>query len=231
MNYLWEVLLRAKQQGIKENTIRFVMAKNYSAYMEIAGEFLNQDTLEKSSVVEVNPYFRFYDIFKDLYAPELQDYPKLRDSLTNLLLHQLAQNDVLSGMTREEYYKKLLFQDLEQGAFGERAVEAIRLFERDEQEVVLSGMLRQYQTGSSLDIFKDMMEELVPNNIVYHSNDNFYEVLVYVDQKQNKRISTRIEFLIQMFIELPYHVDIYYEYHFGILGVGETMKIDEIALY
>lgn len=231
MNYLWEVLLRAKQQGIKENSIRFVMAKNYSAYMEIAGEFLNQDTLEKSSVVEVNPYFRFYDIFKDLYAPELQDYPKLRDSLTHLLLHQLAQNDVLSGMTREEYYKKLLFQDLEQGAFGERAVEAIRLFERDEQEVVLSGMLRQYQTGSSLDIFKDMMEELVPNNIVYHSNNNFYEILVYIGRKKEEKLALKIEFLIQMFIDLPYHVDVYYEYHFGIIGVSETMKIDEIALY
>ena len=119
MNYLWEVLLGARKQGIAEDGIRFTMAKEYSAYMEVSNQFLNQKEMEEGQVVEVNPYYRFYDIFKELYQPEMKEYTRLRDSLTNLVFHQLAENDVLSGMTREEYYKKLLYRDLMEGAYGQ----------------------------------------------------------------------------------------------------------------
>lgn len=231
MNFLWEVLLKSKEQNVEEQNIRYVIAKTYSAYMEVSNAFLNEDMVDGKAAIEINPYFRFYDIFKDLYQPELKEYSKLRGSLTNLLLHQLAQNDVLSGMTREEYYKKLLYQDLGRGAFGTAAMDAIRLFQRDEQEVILSGLLRQYQTGSSLDIFKDMMEELIPHTIVYHSNDNSNEVLIYVGLKKEEKIAAKVDFLVQMFIEIPYCVDIYYEYHFGIMGMEETMRIDEIMMF
>ena len=104
------------------------------------------------------------------------------------------------------------------------------MLNREEREIVLSGLLRQYQTGSSLDIFKDMMEALIPDNIVYQSNENFYEIFVYVGGKRNKKMEVIMSFLIQMFVELPYQVDIYYEHHFGILGIEETMQIDEITL-
>ena len=55
----------------------------------------------------------FYDIFKELYQPEMREFLSLRESLTNLIFHVLAGNDILSGMTREEYYKKLLYQDFQ----------------------------------------------------------------------------------------------------------------------
>lgn len=230
MNYLWEVLLKAREQGIKVSNIRFVKAEHYSAYLEVSGEFLNQEISDENPVIEINPYYRFYDIFKGLYQPAIKEFPKLRESLTNLLLHQLAENDSVSGMTKEEYYKELLYRDLSQGLFGKPSKEAVQLFEREQVEVILSGILRQYQTGSSLDIFRDMMEELIPDAIVYHSSENFYEILIYVGSPKEECIKAKLDFLVQMFVELPYHVDIYYEYHFGIMGVEETMRIDEIAL-
>lgn len=231
MNILWEVLLKARQQGIDEKELRFVMAKDYSAYMEVSNTCLNEDTIRLPAIIEFNPYYRFYDIFRDMYLPDVTEFRELKESLTNLLLHQLAQNDILSGMTREEYYKELLYRDLEGGAFGKKAARAICLFKRDSREVILSGLLRQYQTGSSLDIFRDMVEELIPRSIVYHSNSNANEVLVYVGLKKGRQIMSKMDFLVEMFIELPYSVDIYYEYHFGILGIEETMRIDEIMMY
>lgn len=230
MNYLWEVYLKAGQQGASEHRIRFTMAKEYSAYMEVSYPLLNQDSVETGVAVEVNPYYRFYDIFKDLYHPEMGEYTKLRESVTNLVLHQLAGNDAVSGMTREEYYKKLLYQDLADGAFGELARETAGMFTREERETVLSGLLRQYQTGSSLDIFKDMMEALVPDNIVYQSNENFHEILVYIGRRKSEKTEAAVNFLVRMFVDLPYHVELYYEYHFGIIGIEETMRMDGMAL-
>ena len=147
-----------------------------------------------------------------------------------MAVHLLAENDVLSGMTRKEYYKELLYQDIKEGLFGPEILEGIRLFDRDGRETILSGLLRQYETGSSLDIFKDMVEDLIEESIVYRSNDNFHEILVYVGQKEGEKIQGKMELLLRLFVELPYHVEIYYERHFGIMGVDCTMELDAMTL-
>ena len=230
MNYLWEVMLALKKSGVPKNSIRFQMPLDFSAYMELSGSYLNQKEIEEGDIIEINPYYRFYNIFKDFFRPDQKEFPKLKENLFHLIFHQLMQNDGVSGMTREEYYKKLLYQDLTNQAFGTQAREAMALFCREEQEILLSGLLKQYETGSSLDMFKDMMEALIPGNIVYHSNQNSYEILIYIGQKKEKEIVKKIDFLTNKFLELPYHVDIYYEYHFGIIGMADTMEIDEIIL-
>lgn len=230
MNYLWEVMLKAKELGILEKDMQFQVSKHYSGYMEVSCPYLNQDTLGDKPVVNVNPFYRFYSIFKDLYHPDMREYHQSRRSLTNLIFHQLAENDVVSGMTKEAYYKKMLFQDFADTIYGTGAMAAMGLFDRNEQEIILSGLLRQYETGSSLDIYKDMMEELVPNNIIYRNNDDFHEIMVYIGHKRDKTIAAKIEHLIQLFVEIPYTVEIYYEYHFGIIGIDETMQMDEIAI-
>lgn len=227
MNYLWEVMINARKQGMAEKNIKFRMAEHFSAYMEASYPCLNETGLMEGAEIEVNPYYRFYEIFKGLYQPDMVDYPQMRKSLTNLVLHMLAGNDVLSGMTKEAYYKMLLSMDFANNRFGPSAM---GLFDRDEREIILSGLLRQYQTGSSLDLFEDMMKELIPDNIVYCNNNDFHEIMVYVGQKQDKVIAAKMDFLTEMFVELPYRVEIYYEHHFGIVGVDETMQLGEIAI-
>lgn len=230
MNYLWEAMLRAKEQKMETDRLRFAMAERFSGYMELANPCLNQQDLTELPSVEVNLYYRFYHIFKDLCGPEEREFPQLTGGLINLIIHQLAENDVLSGMTRKEYYKELLYQDIKEGMFGTEVLEEIGLFGREGRETILSGLLRQYETGSSLDIFKDMAEDLIDESIVYRSNDNFKEILVFVGQKEGEEIRKKMDLLIRLFVELPYHVEIYYEWHFGIMGVDCTMELDEMTL-
>lgn len=231
MNYLWEVMVKAEEQGLAKERIRFKMAERHSPYMELSLPYLNQSAVENGMEIEVNPYWRFYEIFKDLFSPEMQEFPELRQSLTNLLLHSLAQNDQLSGMTQNEYLKKLLHQDFHQcQAYGRKNKAAMALFTREEWEAVLSGILRQFETGSSLDLFADMMNSLINNNIIYRSNVRPHELMIFIGQKQNQALEGRLSFLIRMFLEIPFHAELFYEYHFGILGVEDTMMIGEIAL-
>ena len=230
MTYLWEAMLRAKEQNISADSLRFSMAGRFSGYMELSNPCLNEQDLRGIHPVEVNLYYRFYHIFKDLCHPEQREFPHLTAGLVNMAVHLLAENDVLSGMTRKEYYKELLYQDIKEGLFGPEILEGIRLFDRDGRETILSGLLRQYETGSSLDIFKDMVEDLIEESIVYRSNDNFHEILVYVGQKEGEKIQGKMELLLRLFVELPYHVEIYYERHFGIMGVDCTMELDAMTL-
>ena len=81
MNCLWEVMLKAKEQGVPEKNIRFQVSRAFSPYMEVSCPCLNQDTLEDIPVIEVNPYYRFYSIFKDLCHPSKDTSSLLRPAV------------------------------------------------------------------------------------------------------------------------------------------------------
>ena len=231
MRELWEVVLEAKKEQIPLKDPRFVHEGKGSAYIELSLPFINQEELQGEKVVGVNTYCRFYSIFKHMYQPDQKEFPYLRNSLTNLILHLLAENDARRGMTKEEYYKKLLIRDIQSGVFGKEAIQVFAHMEKEEQDKLMSGWLRSYRTGSSLAIFIDMVHSLIDNSIVYHNNDFPEELLVYTSSKTTDELEQRLQFLIELFLDIQYRVEIYYEYHFGIIGMEDTMQIDEIALY
>ena len=180
--------------------------------------------------VEVNTYYRFYDIFCEMFPPDEAEFPSLRESLTNLCLHMLAQNDIRMGMTREDYHKRLLAKEILDGNFGEIAGNVFRSMSSKEQEILLGGWLNSFRTGSVLPVFLDMVHGLVADSIVYHNNAYPDEILIYTGWKRERNLEQRIRFLIDTFLDIRYRVEIFYEYHFGIIGVEETMRIGEIAI-
>jgi len=234
VRYLWEALLAARTEQIPEKRLRFVHTSCGSGYMELSMPCLNQRWLDDGEAmeirIEVNTYYRFYEIFKNMFPPEQADYPALRESLTNLMLHMLAQNDVRRGMTKEDYHKKLLAGEIIQGSFGETAKTVFRGMDREEQEILLGGWIKTFRVGSALTVFLDMVHCLVKDSIVYHSNECLDEILIYTGLKKEKDTEQRIWFLVDTFLDIRYRVEIFYEYHFGIIGVEETMQIGEIAI-
>lgn len=235
MRYLWEVLLAAEEEGIQEKKLRFVHTPSGSGYMELSLPCLNQTWVEKDGEtedvsIEVNTYYRFYDIFYNMFPPDDAEFPALRESLTNLSLHMLAQNDIWSGLTKEDYHKRLLEKEILAGGFGGMVKDVFLSMNRTEQEKLLGGWLNSFRVGSALPIFLDMVHGLVADSIVYHNNEYPDEVLVYTGLKKERNLEQRIRFLIDTFLDIRYHVEIFYEYHFGIIGVEETMQIDEIAI-
>ena len=62
MQYIWEVVLAAEKNGIREADLRYEVAEVRSPYLEVSFCDLNTQTVEQT-VVEVNPFYRFFDIF------------------------------------------------------------------------------------------------------------------------------------------------------------------------
>lgn len=230
MNYLWEILLQAKEQGIAKESIQFRQARSYSPYMELSEECLNITRLEEPCEIEINPNYRFQRVFKELFHPDVTDFPELRRGLFQLLLHQLGENDLHMGMTREEYYKKLLRTAYMRGDYGERNRRAFALFQGDGRESLLEGILTLYREGDSVELFRRVMTALISDCIVYENNDDPYEILVYIGQKKSEKLDCQAQFIIRHFVNIRYRVELYYEYHFGIIGMEETMCIDEISI-
>lgn len=235
MRYLWEVLLTASEEEISEEKLRFVHTPSGSGYMELSMPCFNQTWLEEDEQtgdvsIGVNTYYRFYDIFHGMFPPDAAEFPALRESLTNLSLHMLAQNDIRRGLTREDYYKRLLAKEILTEGFGRTAKEVFLSMKKTEREKLLGGWLNSFRVGSALPLFLDMIHGLVADSIVYHNNECPDEVLIYTGRKQERKLEQRIRFLIDTFLDIRYHVEIFYEYHFGIIGVDETMQIDGIAI-
>ena len=236
MRYLWEALLAAEQEGISEEKLRFVHTPSAGGYMELSMPCLNQTWMEEGGEatgkvgIGVNTYYRFYDIFYNMFPPDDAEFPALRESLTNVSLHMLARNDVRRGLTKEDYYKRLLTKEIMSEGFGGLAKDVFLFMDRTEQERLLEGWLNSFRVGSALPIFVDMVRRLVSDSIVYHGNERPDEVLIYTGLRKERKLEQRIRFLIDTFLDIRYHAEVFYEYHFGIIGVDETMRIDEIAI-
>ena len=56
-------------------------------------------------------------------------------------------------------------------------------------------------------------------------------MLVYIGQKETEKERERVEFLRDMFLPVHYQVYLFWEHHFGIIGVEETMELDEMVLF
>lgn len=230
MNYLWEALLKAKEEGIDIHKLKFKIAKSYSPYLELAQEELNNIQIKEDVPIELNPYYRFEEIFKEITSQELEQYPALQQGLFQILIAMIGENDLKRGMNRAEYEKKFLYQDIMSGCYKEEMKKAFLYFTKEQQQIILEGMRHLYTTGASIDLLRHMLISLFPDSILYHHKSQ-NELLIYIREEKTEEIEKQVKTVSELFGDMKYNIEIYYQYHFAILGVDDTCRIDEIALY
>lgn len=231
MNYIWDMLIKAEKAGIEKEDITFVKAKVYSPYMELAFEDINAMLLDSSPEIEINPYYRFFKIFKNLYDPDYEGEEELRNVLFDLLIHHLADTDAYMGMNKQEFYKRFILEDIRNGCFGSELKAKFKLFDDKEQQILLSRIIQQYQLGESLQLLKETIHLFYRYSNIYLMKQEKDEVLIYLGEKNTKEESDRLHFLLDFFLPVKYNIRIYWEHHFGVLEVQNTMKMDGIVLY
>jgi len=100
-----------------------------------------------------------------------------------------------------------------------------------ERTLILNGILRLYTVGDSLDLLQEMITSLFQNTIIYHNTHCSDEILIYIGRKQTRELDQMVQLVLKLFANLNYKIELYYQYHFAILGLEMTSSIDEIALY
>lgn len=230
MNYIWEVLLEADREGISRESIRFLMSANPSPYLEAAFEDINTAEIE-DSYIEVNPLYRFSEVFSRLCDVNLSAMPEIREIFLDVSLHYIAQLDLRSGMDRQDFYLRFIEKDMEQGAYGGKACNAVKLFSAEEQRIWQRGLLHLYRARNYREIFRKVIRGIYKNALMYENNDRNNELLLYLGIEESEKEEQRIGFLIDMFLPLQDNVFLYYMNHFGIIGIEETMRIDEVIIF
>ncbi len=230
MNYIWEAALAADEAGMNREEIRFIPVRTGSPYIEVVQENINNSGLKRPQV-EVNPLYRFAKEFSAVFDVNVKGYEKTRELLFDAAMHYMIQIDLRQGLSKQEYALRFLLKDLMDGVCGSQAAQVIERFEKGKTRRLLRLILKLYHCGSSIYLFKEVMRCMYPDSLVYASNEAVRQVLVYVGVKETEEERERLNFLEDMFLPINYQVFLFWEHHFGIIDVDETMELDELVLF
>jgi len=229
MNYIWELAIKAKEQGIDPDEIFFRYGQPFSGYMELSFTDLNETRVLKE--VEINPYYRFYSIFKELFEPNVSENKEIIEAVHDMVLHHLIDIDVLMGMNKREYYIQFIIRNMRTGYFGEYIKEKISIFTRQEQKIIANSLLTLHDAGECIYVLKDTVRRIFTNAYIFAVTKEKDEIIFYLRTKETREKAEKIEVLKHLFLPFKCGVEVYWEYIFGVIGVDELMVIDQIVIY
>ncbi len=235
MNFMWDMALRAYEQGMEEEKLLFVQAKEYSPFFEQSFPCINERHVE-TEVIELNLLYRFADIFQEILAPEslgLEDgeYAQFCRYFIDAALHAILYTDLRHGLTRRELYIHKILEELKNGTFWRGMMADFDMIERAKQGRFAALVLRQMETGSSLQIFRKGVLILYPDAMLYQIKKEPKKLLLYIRNPKTEREEHQLQFVQDMFLPVGFTLRVFWQYHFGIIGAEGTMKLDEMALY
>ncbi len=256
MNFLWDIVLRAQAQGIGEEDLFFCQAKEYSPFYEQAFPCLNEREVPEGRI-ELNLLLRFDHIFQDILAEEeslnashsntdwrniagracdMRGEESLKASslgeyLVDAALHMLLYTDLRHGLSKRDIYIRKIRQEMEQGVFWRDAAKVFGEIPMEKRNRLAAMTLTQMQTGSSLMIFRKSVRVLFPDAVIYQLRDERKKILLYLREDRTEARETQLRLLQDMFLPVSYELRVFWKYHFGIIGVNDTMQIDKIAIY
>ena len=234
MNFIWDAAIKAKRQGLTKEEMTYTPAENGSPYYELAFDYLNRKEIGPEPI-PVNALFRFSAIFQYLLHPDVRyvlekDKEAFIQKAFDCLMHILCEVDLHHGITRQECYVRKLRQEILQGVFGEEAAAVVRDLDMEGQLTVAEELFKTMQCGSSLQGFSHAFHRLFPKGILYQSRLSPNELYAYLDEPRRQPREDMWQLFCHLFLPLDFSVRVFWQVHFGIIGLDGTMK-DQIALF
>ncbi len=230
MNFLWDIALRAQEQGKEEKELFFCQAREYSPFYEQSFSCLNETQVPEGRI-ELNLFVRFAGIFQDLLAWEEETPSDFGEYLTDAALHTLLYTDLRQGLSKRDIYIKKIRQELEQGIYWKEAAEVFREMPMEARNRLAALALTQMQTGSSLMVFRRAVKVMFPEAVLYQLREDRRKILLYLEGGKTRKREENLNFVQDVFLPLNYELRVFWQYHFGIIGVDDAMRLDEIAIY
>ena len=233
-NYIWYPLTNFVE--IPSNNFKFCLSEVLSPYTELNLEAMNgvKNNLEsmKQQVLEVNPFVRFADIFYLLLDPDkYKNNKKLRDCIFNILIHFLGELDLYLGQNKKDIIIKEMVKNIEKGAFGEDIKGNFKVFKEYEKVIIADGLYCMYNFLDMLEAFKKVFKAIFSDSIISDRLTSETNIVIYLNYKKTKENMLKVDFIKEMFLPLGLEVDLFWEKHFGVIGVDITMRIGEIAIF
>ena len=227
--YIWAVPINTQ----------FELENNVSAYIEVNDDFF-YDKFEKKKVVKVNPYVRFNKIFRrrknaaDESREDKNEHilKNFKRNIENNAISYLRELDFASGTTVIDIVCEKISEDIRKGILGKYLKKYFLLLNREEQEyVALLIYNEKINNVNSMKNFKFGIKYFFLDSIIYREKHQKNKIIIYINKEKNKENIAKIKILELLFLEFGLELKIFWKNHFGVVSVGETVKIDEIAVF
>lgn len=233
-NYIWYPLTNFVE--VSNDRFKFNLSEKISPYSELNLESVNKikSNIETMNykILNINPFLRFGEIFYLLLNPEEYKYDKkVRDSIFNILIHFLGELDLYLGQNKKDIIIKEIVKTIENGAFGEEIGENFKIFKEYEKVTIAEGIHSMYNHLNLLEVFKQVFKQVFPDSIIYDRLTSQTNIIIYLNYKKSKSNILKINFIKDMFLPLGLKIDLFWEKHFGVIGVDITMQIGEMAIF
>lgn len=233
-NYIWYPLTNFVE--VENSKFKFCLSEVLSPYTELNLEAINEvkNNIEsmKHQILEVNPFLRFSEIFYLLLEPNnYKNNKKLKNCIFNILIHFLGELDLYLGQNKKDIIIKEMVKNIEKGAFGEKIRDDFKIFKEYEKVIIADGLYCMYNYLDMLESFKKVFKAIFLDSIIYDRLTSETNIVIYLNYKKTKENKTKVEFIKEMFLPLGLEIDLFWEKHFGVIGVDITMRIGEIAIF
>lgn len=230
MNFIWDIVIKAQNQGIEEQNLFFCPARECSPWYEQSFPVINDNEIEESEI-EYNALYRFDALFHDLLRDDFDECLEFQAKLFDAVSHLLVQIDLHHGLSKREYYIRRLLREMENGSFGSSVANHVKAVEQKKRERLSALALTQFQTGSNLLLFRRAVLVLFPDALLYQERPNPKCILLYVGQTRDIRLEHSIQFIEELFLPVNFRLRVFWKHHFGVLGIDAIMQVDKIEIY
>lgn len=240
-SYIW---------SISDIRTKFVMSESISPYVEINGGYINRNRINKEGgdkevyEIEVNPYVRYSHIFGDflhffterkisLKAVEIKGkYVELRGKLFHEGIRYLQTMDFITGTTVDDICCEKIMEEMENGTLGD----CIALYWKDikgnDKSYLALAMYNNILTGkSNFTSFTEGISFFFHDSIIYQKKEDKREIIIYINRVKDNRNKGIVKILEELFIPFGIKVVYYWENHFGVVDVLQTLKIGEMLVF
>lgn len=229
MNYIWELYIKARQTGVATDDICFKYGKPFSPYMELSFENINENNV--LTEVEINPFYRLFDIFKKLFDPNFIEDETVIEILHDVVVHHISDIDIFMGLNKKDYYIQFIIEDMKKGLFGKYIKDNVKTFNKEELRIISNNILNLYMTGENVYLLKETIKQIFKNVYIFTNSTEKDEVIFFMRTKKTSENLEKLEIIKYIFLPFKYDVDVYWEEFFGVIGVDSLMKIDTFLIY
>jgi len=161
----------------------------------------------------------------------MPDSPTFQDYLFDAVSHVLVQVDLHHGLTKRSFYVRCLMREMEHGGFGPSIAVHLQAIDQDKRERLSSLALTQLQIGASLLLFRKAVVLLFPDALLYQERYDPKQLLLFIADKKNEQLEHHTQLLEELFLPISHRLRVFWEHHFGGIGIEATMYTDNIEIY
>ena len=228
--YIWSILQDYFENDEKRKQINFFVPESrIGAYFEVNNDVIsNNKTVDNK--VPVNPYLRFEGLIIEKSENDKNREIILKESLNNLYFHLFGNVDLMEGLNAYDIILNFIINDVQNGKFGEEVQNYFKYLNKKEKRIIAKYIKKYYEEDSSFNIFLRAFKEVFSDSIVYRDKTKLRNFLLYINSEKTKNNRMKVKVLSSFFIPFEYKVRVMWKYHVGVIGVEETLQIEEMLI-